>query len=114
MKTVFVFTFLFTAAEPIILNHFGNNTLQPGPTLHLSCIVAGNPLPTVDWFRDGILISPIKRYAISDVINEDGDVVSYLNISGLRTLDGGVYRCEATSLIGTSFHEDKINVIGKF
>ncbi len=56
----------------------------------------------------------MKRYVMNDVINEDGDVVSYLNISGLRTLDGGVYRCEATSLIGSAFHEDKINVIGKF
>lgn len=75
--------------------------------------MAGNPLPEVQWYRDGALIPPTKRYVVNDVINEDGDLTSYLNISGLRTLDGGVFRCQATSVLGEAYHEGKINVIGK-
>ncbi|XP_038065482.1 Down syndrome cell adhesion molecule homolog isoform X2 [Patiria miniata] len=100
------------AAKPILLDHFTNETLQPGPNLQLSCTVAGNPAPDVTWYRDDAPIPPISRYAYNVVINADGDVVSYLNITGLRPIDGGLYRCEATSEIGVASHEDSIFVIG--
>ncbi|XP_071806322.1 cell adhesion molecule DSCAM-like isoform X2 [Asterias amurensis] len=100
------------AAKPILLDHFTNETLQPGPNLQLSCTAAGNPVPEVTWYRDDTTLPPMARYAYNDVINADGDVVSHLNITRLRTLDGGLYRCEATSELGTSRHEDNIFVIG--
>ncbi|XP_072165764.1 cell adhesion molecule DSCAM-like [Diadema setosum] len=100
------------AAKPILLMHFTNQTLQPGPNLQLACTVAGNPTPDVRWFRDGEPIPADSRYALSDVINEDNDVISHLNITGLLTEDGGLYRCEATSELGVVRHEDRINVLG--
>ncbi|XP_041470660.1 Down syndrome cell adhesion molecule homolog isoform X2 [Lytechinus variegatus] len=101
------------AAKPIMLAHFTNQTLQPGPNLQLSCTVAGNPTPDVTWLRDGLAIPTDHRYTFNDVINEDSDVISYLNISRLVSEDGGLYRCEATSVLGAVQHEDRINVIGR-
>ena len=105
---------LTVAAKPILLDHFTNETLQPGPNLQLSCTAAGNPVPEVTWYRDDTTLPPMARYAYNDVINADGDVVSHLNITRLRTLDGGLYRCEATSELGISRHEDNIFVIGLY
>ena len=65
------------------------------------------------WLRDGLPIPTDPRYTFNDVINEDSDVISYLNISRLVSEDGGLYRCEATSELGAVQHEDRINVIGK-
>ena len=97
-----------------MLNHFTNQTLQPGPNLQLSCTVAGNPTPDVRWYRDGVPIPADPRYALSSVMNEDSDVISHMNITGLLTEDGGLYRCEATSALGVVHHEDRINVLGKY
>lgn len=41
-----------------------------------------------------------------------GDVISHLNISHVRTDDGGLYKCIATNSIGSASHAARLNVFG--
>lgn len=42
----------------------------------------------------------------------NGDVVSHLNISSIHTNDGGLYKCIASSKVGSAEHAAKLNVYG--
>lgn len=41
-----------------------------------------------------------------------GDVISHLNISHVRTDDGGLYTCTATNNIGSIAHSARLNIFG--
>ncbi|GFQ79262.1 down syndrome cell adhesion molecule-like protein Dscam2 [Trichonephila clavata] len=62
---------------------FEEQTIQPGPSLSLKCVASGNPLPK-----------------------------SFVNISNVKTEDGGDYRCVANNGVGEVSHESRINVLG--
>ncbi|XP_070549947.1 cell adhesion molecule DSCAM-like [Ptychodera flava] len=102
------------AALPVVLDSFEEQTLQPGPNVQLSCKVAGNPLPNVTWTLDGLSLWAIDngRLSVGEWINEDGDVISHVNITGISVMDGGLWRCQATSEIGEAHYEARINVLG--
>ncbi|XP_006825869.1 cell adhesion molecule DSCAM-like [Saccoglossus kowalevskii] len=100
------------AALPIIIESFEEQFLQPGPNVQLTCVVAGNPTPNVTWTLDGQPLVENGRVGVGEWINEDGDVTSHVNITGLRVMDGGLWRCQATSQIGDASHEARINVYG--
>jgi len=42
----------------------------------------------------------------------NGEVVSHLNISSIHTNDGGLYKCIASSKVGSAEHAAKLNVYG--
>ncbi|XP_033114431.1 Down syndrome cell adhesion molecule homolog [Anneissia japonica] len=100
------------ASAPSVVTAFEEETLHPGPDLHLVCVIAGNPSPTVTWYRDDLQILKNKRIAINQVINADRDVVSYLNITRSKVQDGGTYRCQASNVNGIINHQDRINIYG--
>lgn len=41
-----------------------------------------------------------------------GDVISHLNISHVRTDDGGLYSCTAKNSIGVVSHSARLNIFG--
>ncbi|XP_077985299.1 cell adhesion molecule DSCAM-like [Glandiceps talaboti] len=102
------------AALPVLLESFEEQTLQPGPDLQLTCVIVGNPIPNVTWTLDGLPVPQQSRFSVGDWINLDGDVISHVNITGIRVMDGGLWRCQATSEIGETFHEDRINIISLY
>lgn len=42
----------------------------------------------------------------------NGDVVSHLNISSTHTKDGGLYKCIASSKVGSVEHSNRLNIYG--
>ncbi|XP_071958859.1 cell adhesion molecule DSCAM-like isoform X2 [Antedon mediterranea] len=100
------------AAAPSIVDGFEKELLHPGPDIHLMCIIAGNPSPTVTWYLDDEQVIQNKRIAINQVINGDRDVVSYLNITRSKVQDGGTYGCQATNINGEVYYEARINIYG--
>lgn len=58
-------------------------------------------------------VSSLHRYAIGQYVDISGDVISHLNISHVRTDDGGLYTCIATNSMGTAEHAARLNVYGK-
>lgn len=43
-----------------------------------------------------------------------GDVVSHVNITAVKSEDGGGYECRAVSKAGTASHFGRLNIYGKF
>lgn len=49
---------------------------------------------------------------VGQIVTLNGDVVSHLNMSSIHTNDGGLYRCAATSKVGSTEHAARLNVYG--
>lgn len=61
-----------------------------------------------------IEVSLLHRYAIGQFIDSSGDVISHLNISHVRTDDGGLYKCIASNVMGHTEYLARLNVYGKY
>nr|AGL39311.1 Down syndrome cell adhension molecule [Eriocheir sinensis] len=99
--------------EPPQLTYtFEPSTLQPGPSVYLKCVAAGNPTPEITWELDGTRLSNSERMQVGQYVTVNGEVVSHLNISGVLTNDGGQYACIASSTVGSVKHAARLNVYG--
>lgn len=97
---------------PVIRQAFPEETLHPGPSVFLKCVAGGNPTPEISWELDSKKISNSERYQVGQYVTVNGDVVSYLNITSIHANDGGLYKCIASSKVGTAEHSAKLNVYG--
>jgi len=70
--------------------------LNEGENLHLSTTVDGNPLPDVEWHKDGTVIRRTARVTSTPM----GQIYN-LSINNLEAEDTGVYKCVAKSPAGT-------------
>lgn len=50
-----------TVEPPQLTNTFKASTLQPGPSVYLKCVAAGNPTPEITWELDGTRLSNSER-----------------------------------------------------
>ncbi|KAK7868985.1 hypothetical protein R5R35_013907 [Gryllus longicercus] len=99
--------------EPPQIRHtFTEETLQPGPSVFLKCIASGNPTPEITWELDGKKLSNTDRFQVGQYVTVNGDVVSHLNVSQIQTEDGGLYKCLATSKVGSAEHAARLNIYG--
>ncbi|XP_044755484.1 Down syndrome cell adhesion molecule-like protein Dscam2 isoform X16 [Coccinella septempunctata] len=97
---------------PQIRQTFNEETVQPGNSVILKCIASGIPSPEMTWELYGRKLSNSERYQIGQYVAVNGDVVSNLNITSINTNDGGLYRCVASSKVGSADHSARINVYG--
>lgn len=105
---------------PEFRDTFRTRTVHVGEFgLNLKCSAFGSPLPQIRWFfynkqiRDSLVTMRYKnRYRIADYVNEQGTIISYLNISSVSAQDGGLFSCEAVNDLGTRRHSALIQVYG--
>ncbi|KPU79154.1 uncharacterized protein Dana_GF27026 [Drosophila ananassae] len=91
---------------------FIEQTLQPGPFISLKCSCSGNPTPTIIWFLDGYPLPNDDRIMIGQYVTMFGDVISHVNISAVKSEDGGEYTCKAYSNAGEVTHSAYLNIYG--
>ncbi|XP_046406478.1 Down syndrome cell adhesion molecule-like protein Dscam2 isoform X2 [Ischnura elegans] len=99
-------------APPLLVYRFIRQTIQPGPSVSLKCIASGNPTPNIKWTLDGFPLPQNERFMIGQYVAVHGDVISHVNITGVRVEDGGTYECVATNRIGEARHSAQLNVYG--
>lgn len=88
-------------------------TLEPGAFVSLKCAAIGSPLPQITWLLDdGPLPESSNRLSVGDFVTAQGEVVSYVNITGVQVNDGGVYGCAANNVINRVAHSGRVNVVG--
>lgn len=87
-----------TAQEaPRFIRPLCDATTQEGNQFQFECQVVGNPVPTVEWAKDGI---SIDRYPDYVPRNENG--LCTLSIAETFTEDSALFTCRAKNAMGTS------------
>ncbi|XP_043471452.1 Down syndrome cell adhesion molecule-like protein Dscam2 isoform X5 [Leptopilina heterotoma] len=99
-------------ALPQLVYKFIEQTIQPGPPVSLKCIATGNPTPHFTWSLDGFPLPQNDRFMIGQYVTVHGDVISHVNISGVRVEDGGEYRCTADNRVAKVHHGARLNIYG--
>ena len=64
--------------------------LRPGKSLSMKCSAIGTPLPQIIWTLDGQTLIDQGRIRVGDYVSADNIVNSFVNITTLRTEDGGM------------------------
>ncbi|XP_046745786.1 Down syndrome cell adhesion molecule-like protein Dscam2 isoform X2 [Diprion similis] len=99
-------------ASPQLVYKFIEQTIQPGPSVSLKCIAAGNPTPHFTWTLDGFALPQNDRFVIGQYVTVHGDVISHVNVSAVRVEDGGEYRCTASNRVSKVHHSARLNIYG--
>ncbi|XP_045780750.1 Down syndrome cell adhesion molecule-like protein Dscam2 [Maniola jurtina] len=94
---------------------FIEQVLRPGQVVTLKCSAAGSPPPHFTWLLDGQPLNTMARghrYSIEQFATKSNEVVSYLNITAVRSEDGGLYTCKAANSLGEISHTSRLNIYG--
>lgn len=75
----------------------------------MSCKAEGNPLPTVQWYKDGVCIDNNPQYQIT---YNNGEAL--LKIEHTNTFHNGKYTCVATNRLGSDSTASKLFVDGEY
>ena len=63
--------------------------VESGNSISLRCAAIGTPLPQIRWLLFDQPIPNLSRFRVGDHVTNDAKVVSFVNISNIRVLDGG-------------------------
>ncbi|XP_072143985.1 cell adhesion molecule Dscam1-like [Dermacentor andersoni] len=98
---------------PVMEHVFAERQARPGGTVSLRCSASGNPLPQVTWSLDGAPVPEHYHVRIGDYVSGERLVHSYVNLTGVRVEDGGLYACAARNGVGRVSHSARLNVLGR-
>lgn len=90
----------------MFLTELQNQEVQDGYPVSFDCVVTGQPVPTVSWFKDGRMLEEDDHYMIS----EDQQGGHQLIITAVVPGDMGVYRCMAENSVGVSSTKAELRV----
>ncbi|KAL6089773.1 hypothetical protein STEG23_015653, partial [Scotinomys teguina] len=93
-------------AAPVFLTELQNQDVQDGYPMSFNCVVTGQPVPSVRWFKDGKLLEEDDHY----MINEDQQGGHQLIITAVVPADMGVYRCLAENSVGVTSTKAELRV----
>ncbi|GBO98926.1 Down syndrome cell adhesion molecule-like protein Dscam2 [Eumeta japonica] len=82
---------------------FIEQVLRPGQVVTLKCSAAGSPPPHFTWLLDGQpMATPTRghKYSLEQFTVKSNEVAAFLNISNVRSEDGGLYTCRAANALG--------------
>ncbi|KAG7310295.1 hypothetical protein JYU34_003050 [Plutella xylostella] len=94
---------------------FIEQVLRPGQVVTLKCSASGSPAPHFSWLLDGQTLNTMTRghrYNIEQFGTKNNEIVGYLNISSVRSEDGGLYTCKASNSLGDVSHTSRLNIYG--
>lgn len=80
---------------PTFLKFLENGLAKEGGSFEFHCTVTGNPLPTVQWYKNDTCIDNLKDYCIS---YNNGEAV--LRFEEVFLDDQAVFTCKATNMVG--------------
>lgn len=80
---------------------------QQNATCEMLCIVSGDPLPLITWFKDGKILPNDARFVQS---YDDGKTAKLTLIDALSP-DAGVYECVAKNTAGEARCKARLNII---
>jgi hypothetical protein len=94
---------------PSFLRLLQNAYTNEKSSFEFNCLVTGNPLPTVQWFRNDLCIDNDSNYNIT---YNNGNAI--LCIPSVRAQDQGVFTVKAINQVGCNECSAILSVEGKF
>lgn len=94
---------------PIIVKPLESATAREGGSHTFKCTISGNPLPTVQWFRNDINIDNSPDYVIN---YNNGEAT--LKLEEVFLEDQAVFKCKATNSSGVEETRAQLTVERKF
>ena len=89
--------------KPRITEHPLNMTVARNEPVTLSCKASGDPMPTIEWFRDGQPVKTAPEDPVSHrILLPDGSLFFLRAMQSKKEQDGGVYWCVASNEIGVA------------
>ena len=89
-----------------------------GDTIALACTATGRPYPTIQWYKDGVLLTNGSLISIYDEQFENGGLLftsSILEVCSVGIADNGTYSCVATNSAGNDSVDFDVQVmLGKY
>jgi len=83
--------------------------IKEGEACSLCCKAEGNPLPTVQWYKDDICIDNSPQYQIT---YNNGEALLKIEHTNSST-HSGKYTCVATNRLGSDSTTSKLLIDGK-
>uniref|UniRef100_A0A0V0J113 Basement membrane-specific heparan sulfate proteoglycan core protein n=1 Tax=Schistocephalus solidus TaxID=70667 RepID=A0A0V0J113_SCHSO len=96
---------LCVSCYPPKVTQFQRRVMNFGENFNATCVVKGNPLPEVAWFKGAYQISTVTDDAnvrVQIVTVDKTTRHAILEITGLLILDNGDYSCRASNTLGTA------------
>ena len=80
-----------------------------------SCQVTGEPVPTIIWYLDGVMInvSSTSKYNVTSSIHGTM-ITSIITIMNTQSSDAGIYTCEAENFLGSSRSSGILTINGEY
>ena len=78
-----------------------NTTITPGTDVTIYCPSSGINIPSIEWFRNGVMVMSGGRFTISTTTLPDAAITSVLSIDDFESGDAGTYSCTSTNIVGS-------------
>ena len=100
-------------SAPVLVDTFKDQMIvESGASVSLRCAASASPLPQIKWYLDDQNINAMSgRYRVGDYVTHNGHVISFVNISAARVIDGGEVST-ITSL--TPSHHHTIRLVASY
>lgn len=92
---------------PVFTKELTASTATEGSSHQLECKVQGNPLPTVQWFKNDLNIDNSLDYTTT---YNNGEAI--LKFEEVHPGDQGTYSCQATNKVGIAVTTASLTVEG--
>ena len=90
-----------------------DETQDEGDTASLTCQATGEPVPTISWYFNGILLADGAKHTISETSVNTTTINSTLTIMSVQSSDVGTYTCNATNVVSSDTSSGVLTVNGE-
>ena len=105
--------FFFPVAPTIVVSPNVTGPFTEGDTVAFACTATGRPYPTIQWYRDGLLLTNESLTTIySEEVEQNGLLftTSILEVCTVGADDIGTYSCVASNSAGNDSFEFEVQV----
>ena len=104
---------LFCLVAPAIIFEEIDQIKNEGDTVYFNCRAFGEPVPTINWLFNGIPVTNMDRYSMSQSSSQSNVGNSTLMILNVQSSDVGTYTCKAINVLASNESSGILTVNGK-
>ena len=90
-----------------------DQTQNEGDTASFTCQATGEPVPTISWYFNGVLLVNGMKHMIPMMSLNTTTINSTLTIMNVQSSDVGTYTCNTTNVVSTDTSSGVLTVNGE-